>query len=378
MQQTPRGVVRKSARACLTVLVSAGFLTVSLAATPSPPATAEQTRPVSSSAGLPLPTPGNPLAGRPWGVYQGNADHAWEAYQRSDGDERALLAKIALRPKVHWFGGWIRPEDVAARFGRYLESSTGGDPETLAQMAIFRMHPWEGEACHSLPTREDVVSYKLWIRKAAEAIGDAHVALVLQPDGPFALCAPGGSKKPSHLIRYAARRFSALENTSVYIDAGAADWLRADPKKALKILLPAGIEVTRGFALASTHYDSTRAEVEFGTAIVHALEERGIPGKHFVVNTAANGQPFKGYKYRGANFNNARTCRDLEQHRCVTLGIPPTTDVANPRWGLPLDVSLHALAYVDGYVWVGRPWLRNQASPFVMKRALAVASTTPY
>ena len=36
-------------------------------------------------------------------------------------------------------------------------------------------------------------------------IGSAHVALVLQPDGPFALCAPGGARAPSKLIAYSAR-----------------------------------------------------------------------------------------------------------------------------------------------------------------------------
>ena len=245
-------------------------------------------------------------------------------------------------------------------------------------MAIFRMLPWEGDACRALPTTAQITSYKRWIRNAAGAIGSAHVALILQPDGPFALCAPHHSLLPSHLIRYAARTFGALENTSVYIDAGAADWLRSDPAKALKILLPAGVADVRGFALNSTHYDSTAEEVEFGTAVAQALAQQGIPDKHFVVNTAENGQPFRGYTYTGPNFDNAWVRRDLTQHRCVTLGIPPTTDVANPRWGLTLTERLHAAAYADGYLWFGRPWLRNQASPFVMKRALAIARTTPY
>ena len=44
-----------------------------------------------------------------------------------------------------------------------------------------------------------------------------------QPDGPFALCAPGGSTLPSRLIAYSAKVLAALPHTSVYIDAGAAD-----------------------------------------------------------------------------------------------------------------------------------------------------------
>jgi hypothetical protein len=33
---------------------------------------------------------------------------------------------------------------------------------------------------------------------------------------------------------------------------------------------------------------------------------------------------------------------------------------------------------VDGFVWFGRPWLYNQADPFVARRALDMARTTPW
>ena len=87
-------------------------------------------------------------------------------------------------------------------------------------------------------------------------------------------------------MRYATERFSAQPNTSVYIEAGAADWLRDDVAKALRILVPAGIGVARGFALNSTHYDSTARQIRFAADISRALEARGIPGKFAVVNTA--------------------------------------------------------------------------------------------
>ena len=37
-----------------------------------------------------------------------------------------------------------------------------------------------------------------------------------------------------------------------------------------------------------------------------------------------------------------------------------------------------AAAYVDGYLWFGRPWLFNQASGWDHQRALTIARTTPY
>lgn len=347
----------------------------------------------ASSVGAPAPDPGprtqapvlartpaevNPLANRAWGVYKGKGDQAWTPYVNARGKKKALLAKIALAPKAKWYGQWISHRDIERTVRDHVRIAQAGDPEALVQLTVFRLKPWEGDACKRLPTTKEQREYTKWIDRFAAGIGTAHTAVVLQPDGPFALCAPGGSQLPSQLIGYAARVLSALPATSVYIDAGASDWLRGDPAKALQILLPAGIDVARGFALNTTHYVSTSAEIAYGTAVVQALAAAGYPGKHFVVNTAANGAPFNGYDYTGKNFDNAATCTAPGQAACVTLGIPPTWDVANPAWGLSATDAANAAAYVDAYLWIGRPWLYMQADPFDLKRALAVAKTSPY
>ena len=323
-------------------------------------------------------TTDNPLTNRAWGVYRGPLEHSWRAYRNASGRERALLAKIALRPKATWFGHWLSTDRVAKNVTKYIRNSQHGDPNALVQMAIFAMQPWEQEACNRLPTEAEKAEFRSWVDQVAAAIGSAHVALVLQPDAPFALCAPGGSDVPLELLRYATERFAGQPNTSVYIEAGAADWLRDDPAKALRILVPAGVSVARGFALNSTHYDSTARQVRFAAAISEALAARGIPGKYAVINTAQNGKPFKGYEYNGPNFDNARPCSNLDDKRCVTLGVPPTSDVADPAWGLQATDAAAAAAYVDGYLWFGRPWLFNQASGWDHQRALTIARTTPY
>src|SRR5262245_22687593 len=273
-------------------------------------------------------TPDNPLV-RPWGVYQGLAEHSWLPYLGASADQKALLDKIVQRPKATWFGGWMPDSDIQDRVAKYIELATGGNPDVLVQVSIFRMKPWEGtdRVCDRLPTAAEQESYKRWMDGFAAGVGDAHMAVIMQPDGPFALCAPHGSKLPSHLIRYGVRKLAALPNTVVYIDAGAADWNRDDPKTALKILLPAGIRYARGFALNSTHYDSTERQIRYSAAVSKALAARGIPGKYGVINTASNGRPFKGYRYRGPNYDNAYACKSQRDKRCVTLGIPPTVDV---------------------------------------------------
>jgi hypothetical protein len=325
------------------------------------------------------PAPGaNPLAGHRWGVYTGGSEFSWAPYQHAHGRKKKLLAKIALAPKAKWFGHWIPNRQVAGKVKAYVANARRGDRDVLVQMTLFRMVPWEQDACTRLPTRAERRSYKDWYDRFARAVGDTHALVVLQPDGPFALCAPHGSRIPSTLIAYSARVLSALPHTSVYLDAGAADW-PAGPDgvaQAVRFLVPDGIRYARGFALNGTHYSATTDEVERGAAIAKALADRGITGKHFVVNTSGNGQPFQFGRYRGPDPLNARTCRSKDDPRtCVALGIPPTWHVADRRWGLPARTRRLAARYADAYVWYGRPWLYRQNQPFVMDRALDLGRT---
>jgi endoglucanase len=328
----------------------------------------------------------NPLANRPWGVYRGSAEMVSAPYAASTGTERELLSRIALRPKAKWFGAWIPDDQVAGKVQEYIAdslASTGGNPETLVSMTIFRMVPWEQEACRRLPTDAEIASYRAWIAAFAGAVGSTHTMIVLQPDGPFALCAPGGSTVYSSLVAEAVQTLSALPATSVYIGAGAADWHRKKTDPAVRLLVNGGVAAARGFILNTTHYDSAKQQVKYGARVVAALAQQGITGKHFLVDTASNGRSFTGKKWRkmgkpGKRFDNAATCASATQTRCVTLGIPPTWQVDDPQWGLPEAVRQLAATYVDGFVWAGRPWLTNATAPFDKARALAVASTTPF
>lgn len=355
-----------------TSLLATAPLTASSAAPPSPAASAAARAEVEPAGG------DNPLAGHKLAVYKGGIDMAWPPYANATGERKRLLGKIALRPKAAWFGAWIPNRDIGTRVHDYIANSTRNDDDAVVQMSVFRMVPWEQEACRRLPTDSESASYRTWIDRFAAAVGDTRTAIILQPDGPFALCAPGGSKKPSHLIRYAAKRFSALSRTSVYIDAGAADWPKDDPETAARIRMPAGIEHVRGFALNSTHYVSTASDIRFGTELVQVLANRGVPGKHFVINTSSNGRPFLFGDAPGPDPDNATVCANQQARKCVTLGIPPTTDVARPRWHLSEADRAKATEHVDAYLWFGRPWLYRQAAPFDMKRALSLARTTPY
>ncbi len=326
--------------------------------------------------GLTGPRHSDPIAGLTWGNYTGPLDEVFPAYRAATGQNRRLLGLIALRPRARWFGAWYSDSQVEQSIRDYIANVTGGDPNLLAQVAVFRLVPWEHAACEQLPGAAQQASYKRWIQAFAAGIGASRVALILQPDLPFALCVPHRSKLPLNLVAYAAQMFGALPHTTVYIDVGAGDWPTVG--QATLMLRGAGIRYARGFALNATHYDSTANEIRFGARVAHALATAGFPDRHFVINTAANGRGFTFQQYHGSNVDNAAVCRTRASQRCVTLGIPPTWQVSDPRWGLPRAARALAGRLVDGYLWFGRPWLVNQSDPFDLSRSLAMAATTPF
>jgi endoglucanase len=331
-------------------------------------------------------TDGNPFATHPWGVYQGKMEPSWVAWNDATGTAKDHLAYIANKAKDHWFGHWNPNDKIAAQVRDYIANSQDGDKNALVQMAIFRVVPWEHDACNRLPTAGERSSYRQWIDRFAGAVGDTPTAIVLQPDGPFALCAPGGSHVPSKLVAYASRVLSAQPHTSVYIEAGASDWPMFGPKggvtAAVRILVRGGIQYARGFALNGTHYASIPANVERARAIRKVLAAKGYPDRRVVINTSNNGHPFNFVEYTGSDPTNPVVCDSSTtpaKVTCETLGIPPTSDVANDRWHLPTDTARLAAKFVDAYLWFGRPWLHHEGSqPFVTKRAIKLVKTTPY
>jgi hypothetical protein len=328
----------------------------------------------TANAGAPGAWRSNPLGGIRWGHYTGTIDGVYPAYQAATGRNRALLAKIALRPAAYWFGAWFRDRDARQVAADYIAQDTGGDPNTLAQLAVFRLDPWEQAACSQTPGPAAQASFRNWIDAFAAGIGSSRVALILQPDLAFALCAP--TRIPLNLVAYAARRFSALPHTTVYIDAGAA-WWPMRPAQTASMLAAAGVRYARGIAMNDTQYDATGRELEWGARILGELAARGIAGKRMVVNTAESGAPFLAGDYHG-NLANPRVCRSRSDRVCASLGIPPTVDVANPRWGLSASDRSLASRYADAYLWIGRPWLDNGSAPFDLRRALGMAAASPF
>jgi endoglucanase len=326
----------------------------------------------AANAGLPGAPSANPLAGVRWGSYQipsrDPTIDAPSAYFNSarDAADRAQFGRLLAQPRFRWFGAWIptfaQGNHPGARVAaqNYIQQVTGGNPDVGVQIGIFRLQPFEHTACTTLPTAAQISDYRTWIQEFAAGIGTARVALVLQPDMPFTLCLPHHSQIDLRLIAWTAKTFSALPHTTVYIDAGAADWARASTMASM--LTRAGVRNARGFALNLTHYDSTARQVAYGRRVLAALARRHIRGKHFVVNTAQNGRPFTTQAHP-REFRTAAVCASRSARACVTLGQPPTTQTGSSA--------------VDAYLWLGRPWVNN-TTVRSYDEVLQLVATSPF
>ncbi|MFL6158912.1 MAG: glycoside hydrolase family 6 protein [Marmoricola sp.] len=365
----PRLRQRRTAR--LIGVLAAAILAGSVSA---PAAHAEQAPlPVGRAA-----VSSNPLDDGPWPYYTAPWNPIFAAWSKATGTQKALLAKIATRPRVIWFASSVPTDQAAELIRTRIDDTQHGDENAWAQIAIFRLHP-KGEARRLEPvTAQDQADYKAWIDQVAAGIGSSKVLMVLEPD--LAVSWKGSPAIRFALAAYAARVFGALPNTRIYLDASDNGWLK--PAKAVSMLLQSGVGYVDGIALGATHYTSTAGNVLFGANLVRRLAARGYPGRKVVIDTADNGRPFTYKQFIKAHphgvLSDANLCRTRAELRCVTLGIPPTTDVANPRWGMSSGVRAAARQYVDAYLWFGRPWDYKQSSPFLLNRALAIAATTRY
>src|SRR5581483_5218738 len=83
----------------------------------------------------------NPLVGHPWGIYRGDSDGLYSAYQRASGATKALLGRMALTPSARWYTSFINAGDMASKVSADIKQEQNGNPNVLVWMAMFRLWP---------------------------------------------------------------------------------------------------------------------------------------------------------------------------------------------------------------------------------------------
>jgi endoglucanase len=232
-------------------------------------------------------TASHPLSESPFFVDrdQSPAGEASGHYAHSNPGEAQALKFIASEPGAHRFYFWNTPADPAHTVARYLETVEAKNPGTVQQLSTYSLvHKPCGSDTSSAAF---VARYERWVEGLAQGIGNFHVVMFLELDSIITTqCMAHNPTKLGYRLAEVRDAVQILEqdpHISVYIDAGAADALSA--RRATTLLNRAGVQMAQGFFLNSTHFDWTTKEVAYGQEIAQKLG-----GKHFIVNTAENGQ----------------------------------------------------------------------------------------
>jgi endoglucanase len=219
-----------------------------------------------------------------------NAAAKQEALYRQTGrtQDADAMARLAGQPTATWI---FDDTDVPGRVSALtLAASRTGKTALLVAYWI------PGRDCGQFSSggAPSDAAYKAWIEQIAGAIGTSRTWVILEPDAiPQSLgnCLPNGKavKARYQLLDFAVTRLSALPNTSVYLDAGHADWINP-VDKLVKPLRASGIDKAAGFSLNVSNFVSTDSNVQYGNQLSQQLG-----GKHFVVDTSRNGNgPYTG------------------------------------------------------------------------------------
>ena len=227
------------------------------------------------------PTGTNPLAGADFFVDpESEAANAAKRYP--------AIKTISGEPGTARFGsfsfGHNGVPNISTAVSRYLTRASVESPGTVPLLATYRIV--HGRCGHASDSRGDVASYKAFIDGFAKGIGSYRAVLFLEIDSIITMpcLSQHGKAVREQELQYAINTLTAnCPQLVIYLDAGAADALSA--QASARYLRRSGIAKIQGFFLNATHFDWTSHEIAYGEKI-----SRLTGGKHFVINTGANGR----------------------------------------------------------------------------------------
>lgn len=239
-----------------------------------------------------------------------------QAWQSSNPSGAAAMKTLAAEPTAVWFGDW--------------NSNVQSDVSTLAskaqaagQIPVMVAYDIPERDCggFSAGGTNNPQGYESWINSFAAGLGSSKAYVILEPDALAQIDCLGSADQNTRLslLSYAVAKLTQDPNAKVYLDAGHSDWV--DPATMARRLVSANIAAADGFALNVSNFMPTGGEVTYGTQI-----SANLGGKHFIVDTARNG-----------NGSDGQWCNPPGR----AIGQDPTTNTGNPL--------------VDAFLWLKVP-----------------------
>jgi cellulose 1,4-beta-cellobiosidase len=270
------------------------------------------------------PNAANPFAGAHLYV---NPDYVGDLRKVAGRHPEAapLLRKMEAFPTAIWESSIADTASVS----RHLDAARRQQQEERAPVAsVFVVYDLPGRDCNAAASAGELTADAAGearyqhqfidpIAAAFRAHADQRIAVVLEPDSlanlvsnldnPRCATAAGIYKRG---IAYAISKLS-MPHVAVYLDAAHAGWLgwpknltRSIPLFKEVLQMAGGAERIRGFAVNVSNYDpvsapdaghrdpSTPASDELGYVadLARGLEQAGITGKGFVIDTGRNGR----------------------------------------------------------------------------------------
>ncbi|MEU4692609.1 glycoside hydrolase family 6 protein [Actinoplanes sp. NPDC023714] len=250
---------------------------------------------------------------------------SWAAAGRAA--DAAAIRRIADSPAAVWFA-----DDTPGFADRARSLVTAAAAAGRIPVLVAYYVPQRDCGAYSGGGAPDAGAYRAWTASLAGAIRDSRAIVVLEPDAVThvlqgCVSGPAGEERLA-LLSEAISAFKAGPGVRVYLDGGNPSWVR-DVDRVAGALIKAGVRKADGFSLNVANFETTEANVGYGTQISERLG-----GARFVIDTSRNG-----------NGPAAIDGRDAEGHWCNpegrALGPSPTTDTGQPL--------------VDAYLWVKRP-----------------------
>ncbi len=238
--------------------------------------------------------------------------------------DASAISELARRPTATWIADGSR---VRVRVHSLVQRA-----ESAGRTALLVAYFIPGRDCgsYSAGGAGSAAAYRRWVGEFAGGLGAGRAAVILEPDAiPQALqgcLSPKARAERYRLLRAAVGKLSARPDTSVYLDAGNAGWIRP-PSGLLEPLRSSGIGMASGFALNVSNYFRTGESIRYGREL-----SRRLGGAHFVVDTGRNGNGPLGRGVEGPDWCNPPG---------RALGRDPTTDTGQKP--------------VDAFLWVKEP-----------------------